>query len=79
MENGSRSYFIAVFLTTHATLKAEETLKKARIPLEVVPKPTKVRSRCGLALRIPTEYLDKVREISSKEELKLVEVVTGVG
>ena len=77
MEDGPHSYFIAVFLTTHATLKAEETLKKAKIPLEVVPKPARIRSRCGLALRIPVEYLEKVREISSGEDLKLVEVITG--
>ena len=54
---------IFVFQSTYLTLKAERTLKSARIACKLVTKPRHISSDCGLAVRIATAEDAKAREL----------------
>jgi hypothetical protein len=47
-------YSIFVFESTYHTMKAERTLKGAKIACKVVTKPRHISSECGLAVRVLT-------------------------
>ncbi len=43
---------VLVFASTHAAMAAEDALREAGIPLQVIPLPRWVSAGCGLALRL---------------------------
>lgn len=44
-------------------MKAEKHLKGAKIPMRLIPVPRKLRSDCGLAIRIPLPVKDRARQV----------------
>lgn len=56
-------YYILAFDSTHHAIKAEEQLKKNKLEAEMIPTPRDVDASCGLSIKIPGRYLEKVREI----------------
>jgi len=60
---------ILIFRGTHQVLSAEKRLKAGRVPLRLIPVPRHLTSDCGLAIRIPLDHRDRVREILSRTRL----------
>jgi hypothetical protein len=51
---------LAVFNTTHQTLKAEKLLKNLGLRVRPVPKPTWISTACGLALEISLQDKEEI-------------------
>ncbi len=60
---------ILIFRGTHQVLSAEKRLKGGGVPLRLIPVPRSLTSDCGLAIRIPLDQRDRVREILSGARL----------
>ncbi len=60
---------ILIFRGTHQVLSAEMRLKRAGVPMRLVPVPRSLSSDCGLAIRIPSSGLGQAREVLSKAGL----------
>ncbi len=54
---------VAVFATTHLTLKAEKALKDAGVGHRTVMKPRKISSDCGLAIKLEHSDVDRAKDI----------------
>jgi hypothetical protein len=65
---------ILVFRGTHQVLAAEKRLKRAGVPMRLVPVPRELTSDCGVAIRIPLEERERAREILSDPRAGLVSV-----
>ncbi len=53
---------ILIFRGTHQVLSAEKHLKRAGVPMRLIPVPRTLTSDCGLAIRISPAAMDKARE-----------------
>ncbi len=56
---------VLIFRGTHQVLSAEMRLKRAGVPMRLIPVPRSLSSDCGLAIRIPPSGLDQAREVLS--------------
>ncbi|MFQ5559651.1 MAG: DUF3343 domain-containing protein [Nitrospinota bacterium] len=65
---------IAVFISTHETLRAEKFFKKCDMPFKPVIKPRGISSRCQMGLRFSPENLEILLEIVSQNGLALTGV-----
>lgn len=54
---------IAVFLSTHETLRAERAFKEQRIKVRATVKPRKISSNCQLAIEFGEESKEAIAEI----------------
>lgn len=70
MVNGKS--LIAVFNTTHETLKAEKLFKEAGIRIRTRIKPRSITSECGMALEFSASALGRIRKICLQNQLHLV-------
>ena len=52
MSRTLRTELILIFRGTHQVLSAEKRLKKAGVPMRLIPVPRSLTSDCGLAIRI---------------------------
>lgn len=57
---------ILIFRGTHQVLSAEKHLKKAGVPMRLIPAPRRLSSDCGLAIRIFPPARNKAREVLSR-------------
>jgi len=64
-----------VFATTHLTMKAEEILKNAGIPLRLFPKPRKVISECGLVIKVLNVDLERAAKACSEKGVEVEEII----
>lgn len=53
---------ILIFRGTHQVLSAEKYLKRAGVPLRLIPVPRTLTSDCGLAIRIAPSARDRARD-----------------
>ena len=60
---------ILIFRGTHRVLSAEKRLKRAKVPLRLIPVPRRLTSECGLAIRVSHGDKDRVREVLSAARL----------
>ena len=60
------STLLAVFATTHLTLKAEKALKEAGVGHRTIMKPRKISSDCGLAIRFDMPDMERARSVFSE-------------
>ncbi len=63
---------IAVFVSTHETLRAERAIKNRKIRIRSILKPRHISSNCQLALEFADNELSKVAEAVADENLELV-------
>ncbi|MGE5189504.1 MAG: DUF3343 domain-containing protein [Gemmatimonadota bacterium] len=56
---------ILIFRGTHQVLSAEKHLRKAGVPMRLIPVPRRLTSDCGLAVRIAPSARDRAREVLS--------------
>jgi len=68
------SEMILIFRGTHQVLSAEKRLKRAKVPMRLIPVPRRLTSDCGLAIRVPLVEKDRAREILSAARLLPVSV-----
>ena len=54
---------ILIFRGTHQVLSAEKHLKKARVPMRLIPVPRSLTSDCGLAIRLTASWRDRARDV----------------
>lgn len=54
---------ILIFRGTHQVLTAEKYLKRAGVPIRLIPVPRSLTSDCGLAIRIRGPGLDRARDV----------------
>ncbi len=54
---------ILIFRGTHQVLSAEKFLKRAGVPMRLIPVPRSLTSDCGLAIRIPASGRERAREV----------------
>ncbi len=54
---------MAVFTTTHLTLKAEKALKDTGVGHRTVMKPRKISSDCGLAIRLEPSDVNRAKDV----------------
>ncbi len=66
-----KSRLIAVFISTHETLRAERAFKVAGFKVRTTVKPRKIRSNCQLAITFPSQILKKILKVTQKESLDL--------
>ena len=48
---------ILIFRGTHQVMSAERRLKKAGVPMRLIPVPRRLSSDCGLAIRIRNNFV----------------------
>lgn len=53
---------VLIFRGTHQVLSAEKALKRAGVPIRLIPVPRRLTSDCGLAVRIPEAAVAQARE-----------------
>ncbi|MBI3581282.1 MAG: DUF3343 domain-containing protein [Nitrospinae bacterium] len=62
---------IAVFETTHETLRAEEFFRAQKVPFRPVLRPRGLGASCRMALRFAEEELEKARKAVAEGNLVL--------
>jgi len=67
-----KGQLIAVFTTTHETLRAEKALKESGLKIRATVKPRKLGGSCQMALTFSPGDLDRVRNVVRDKELPLV-------
>jgi len=63
---------IAVFISTHETLRAERAFREARIKVRATVKPRKIGSNCQMAITFPEGKLAEIKNIVKKDGFDLV-------
>lgn len=53
---------VLTFQNTNYSIKAEQTLLSAKIPVTVIPLPSAIHAGCGLSIRICAADLARARE-----------------
>jgi hypothetical protein len=62
---------LAVFETTHETLRAEDFFRAQQITFRPVLKPRGIGAACRMALRFPREELEKAKKAVAEGSLAL--------
>lgn len=60
---------VLIFRGTHQVLAAEKNLKRAGVPMRLIPVPRRLTSDCGLAIRIVPSERDRARKVLSQARL----------
>ncbi len=63
---------VAVFTTTHQTLKAEKLFKEMQIRVRPVPRPRRILSECGLALQFYAEDEERLLDLCQEHHMDLI-------
>jgi hypothetical protein len=54
---------VLIFQGTHQVMSAEKCLKKAKVPMRLIPVPRRLASDCGLAIRIFPPDRNRAKEV----------------
>jgi len=57
---------VLIFRGTHQVMSAERHLKKAGVPMRLIPVPRRLSSDCGLAIRIGPADRGRARNVLSR-------------
>ena len=60
---------ILIFRGTHQVMSAEKNLKKAGVPMRLIPVPRRLTSDCGLAIRISHPDRNHARKVLSRARI----------
>jgi hypothetical protein len=60
---------ILIFRGTHQVMSAEKNLKKAGVPMRLIPVPRRLASDCGLAIRISPPDRARARKALSRARI----------
>jgi hypothetical protein len=69
MGRGAFPEVILIFRGTHQVMSAEKNLKKAGVPMRLIPVPRRLTSDCGLAIRISSTDRIRAREVLSRVKI----------
>jgi len=70
---------IALFISTHETLRAEKILKSENIDFKTVIKPRTITSECGFGLKFNSHYREKILIICKNNNLRLIGIFISIG
>ena len=72
---------ILIFRGTHQVMSAEKNLKKAGVPMRLIPVPRRLNSDCGLAIRISHPDRNRARKVLSKAKIlpRSVHILLDIG
>jgi len=62
---------LAVFVSTHETLRAERIFKEAKIRVRTTIKPRKISSNCQMAITVSPKDIKDIRKAVKTNGLKL--------
>ena len=81
MGRGAPPEVILIFRGTHQVMSAEKNLKKAGVPVRLIPVPRRLTSDCGLAIRISPPDRKHAREVLSRARIfpRSVHILLDVG
>jgi hypothetical protein len=60
---------VLIFRGTHQVMSAEKNLKRAGVPMRLIPVPRRLTSDCGLAIRISHPDRDLARKVLSRSRI----------
>ncbi len=63
--------YLIIFFSTQETLYAEKALKKNRLKHELVPPPERVKTECGLAIKVPASLKNRTVGAITEEGLTI--------
>jgi hypothetical protein len=66
LARGGARELVLIFRGTHQVMSAEKHLKRAGVPMRLIPVPRRLTSDCGLAIRIVSPDRDRAREVLSR-------------
>jgi hypothetical protein len=69
MGRGASPEVILIFRGTHQVMSAEKNLKKAGVPMRLIPVPRRLTSDCGLAIRISSTDRICAKEVLSRVKI----------
>lgn len=67
MEN---KYYLT-FKNTHEAIKAEKTIERQGINIEIMPTPTEVTKSCGICISIKDEDIDIILEMIKSRKIQI--------
>ncbi|OGQ88789.1 MAG: hypothetical protein A2512_04090 [Deltaproteobacteria bacterium RIFOXYD12_FULL_56_24] len=70
----STGSYVAIFLSIHYVLKAEQLLKAGGIPLDVVPVPREISGDCGMAITFAPAQLAEVQSILGAADIAIARI-----
>ncbi|MFA7384026.1 MAG: DUF3343 domain-containing protein [Desulfurivibrionaceae bacterium] len=73
-ERHSTGSYVAIFLSIHYVLKAEQLLKAGGIALDVVPVPREISGDCGMAITFAPEQLAEVQGILAAADIAIARI-----
>ena len=65
---------MAIFFSIHYVLKAEQLMKAANIPLDVVPVPREISGDCGMAITFGSGQLAAVQGIMAASGIAIARI-----
>jgi hypothetical protein len=65
MGRAASQEIVLIFQGTHQVMSAEKYLKKAGVPMRLIPVPRRLTSDCGLAIRIFLPDRDRAKKVLS--------------
>jgi len=68
------SVCVLIFRSIHDVLKAEKMMNEQDIPLRLIPVPKEVSADCGMGIQVSCEELDKIRNLLSNADERLLGV-----
>jgi len=60
---------VLIFRGTHQVMSAEKNLKRAGVPMRLIPVPRRLTSDCGLAIRISHPDRARARKVLSRARI----------
>ena len=66
--------YVAIFFSIHYVLKAEQLLKGASIPLDVVPVPREISGDCGMAITFDSFRFGEVQSILAAADIAIARI-----
>lgn len=70
----NEKYGIILFDTTQAAIKAEKVLISEGISIKLIPVPRHISHNCGIAIRFPLDFVDKIRSVLRKEDVPVADI-----
>lgn len=64
-------YYIVTFQNTHEAMKAERETIKNQINVVVIPTPTFITKSCGISLKVETENIEAIINLTRAENIKV--------
>ena len=66
---------ILTFANTRSVIKAENTLKRHRLPYQVIPTPRHISSECGMCLKVASSECEQIVTLLLDENINIIQQI----